>query len=62
MSWLGKFAGAALGAVGSVFANRQQSKQFAANYGLAKDQLYRHHQMSKSKNSCDHAKTLHAHI
>lgn len=45
MSWLGNFAGAALGAVGSVFANRQQSKQFAANYELAKEQLYRQHQI-----------------
>lgn len=45
MSWLGNFAGAALGAVGGFFANRQQSKQFAANYDLAKDQLYRQHQI-----------------
>lgn len=45
MSWLGNVAGAALGAVGGIFANRQQSKQFAANYGLAKDQLYRQHQI-----------------
>ncbi len=45
MSWLGNFAGAALGAVGGIFANRQQSKQFAANYALAKDQLYRQHQI-----------------
>lgn len=45
MSWLGNFAGAALGAVGGIFANHQQSKQFAANYGLAKDQLYRQHQI-----------------
>lgn len=45
MSWLGNFAGAALGAVGGVLANRQQSKQFAANYALAKDQLYRQHQI-----------------
>lgn len=45
MSWLGNFAGAALGAVGGILANRQQSKQFAANYGLAKDQLYRQHQI-----------------
>ena len=45
MSWLGNFAGAALGAVGGIFANRQQSNQFAANYGLAKDQLYRQHQI-----------------
>lgn len=45
MSWLGNFAGAALGAVGGIFANRQQSKQFAANYALAKDQLYNQHQI-----------------
>lgn len=45
MSWLGNFAGAALGAVGGILANRQQSKQFAANYALAKDQLYRQHQI-----------------
>ena len=45
MSWLGNFAGAALGAVGGIFANRQQSKQFSANYALAKDQLYRQHQI-----------------
>lgn len=45
MSWLGNFAGAALGAVGGILANRQQSKQFGANYALAKDQLYRQHQI-----------------
>ncbi len=45
MSWLGNFAGAALGAVGGILANRQQSKQFAANYALAKDQLYNQHQI-----------------
>ena len=45
MSWFGNFAGAALGAVGSVLANRQQSKQFAANYALAKEQLYNQHQI-----------------
>lgn len=45
MSWLGNFAGAALGAVGGIFANRQQSKQFAANYDLAKNQLYNQHQI-----------------
>ena len=45
MSWLGNFAGAALGAVGGILANRQQSKQFSANYALAKDQLYRQHQI-----------------
>lgn len=45
MSWLGKFAGAALGAVGGIFANRQQSKQFQMNYDLAKNQLYNQHQI-----------------
>lgn len=45
MSWLGNFAGAALGAVGGIFANHQQSKQFSDNYALAKDQLYRQHQI-----------------
>lgn len=45
MSWLSKFAGSALGAVGAVFSNHQQSNQFSANYGLAKDQLYRQHQI-----------------
>jgi hypothetical protein len=45
MSLFGSFAGAALGAVGGILANRQQSKQFAANYALAKDQLYRQHQI-----------------
>ena len=45
MSWLGNFAGAALGAVGGFFANREQKKQFQANYDLAKDQLYNQHQI-----------------
>ena len=38
-------AAAAIGAAGSMIANRQQSKQFAANYALAKEQLYRQHQI-----------------
>lgn len=45
MSWLGNFAGAALGAVGGFFANRQQKKQFQMNYDLAKNQLYNQHQI-----------------
>ena len=45
MSWLGNFAGAALGAVGGFLANREQKKQFQANYDLAKNQLYNQHQI-----------------
>lgn len=49
MGFLGKFGGAILGAgtslLGGLFANRQQSKQFAQNYALAKDQLYNQHQI-----------------
>lgn len=45
MSWLGNFAGAALGAVGSIWANRQQAKQFQMNYDLARNQLYNQHQI-----------------
>lgn len=45
MSWLGNFAGAALGAVGGFLANRQQKKQFQMNYELAKNQLYNQHQI-----------------
>lgn len=45
MSWLGNFAGAALGAVGGFFANRQQQRQFQMNYELAKAQLYNQHQI-----------------
>ena len=45
MSWLGKFAGAALGAVGGIWANRQQNKQFQMNYDLARNQLYNQHQI-----------------
>lgn len=45
MSWLGNFAGAALGAVGGLFANHQQNKQFQMNYDLAKNQLYNQHQI-----------------
>lgn len=45
MSWLGNFAGAALGAVGGFLANRQQKKQFQMNYDLARNQLYNQHQI-----------------
>ena len=45
MSWLGKFAGAALGAVGGFLANRQQKNQFEMNYDLARNQLYNQHQI-----------------
>ena len=45
MSWLGNFAGAALGAVGGFLANRQQNKQFQMNYNLARNQLYNQHQI-----------------
>lgn len=45
MSWLGNFAGAALGAVGGLFANRKQNQQFQMNYDLAKNQLYNQHQI-----------------
>lgn len=45
MSWLGNFAGAALGAVGGFFANREQKRQFQMNYDLAKNQLYNQHQI-----------------
>lgn len=44
----GSFAGAALGAVGAFLANRQQKKQFEANYQLAQDQLYKQHQIEVS--------------
>lgn len=44
MSWLG-LAGAAINAVGGFFANRQQKKQFNANYDLARNQLYNQHQI-----------------
>lgn len=49
MGFLGKFGGAILGAgaslIGGVLANRQQQKQFNANYELAHDQLYNQHQI-----------------
>lgn len=45
MSWFGNFAGAALGAVGGIFANRHQAKQFQMNYDLARNQLYNQHQI-----------------
>ncbi|QAU04090.1 MAG: VP2 [Gokushovirus NL-1994] len=45
MSWLGKFAGSALGAVGGFLANRDQKRQFQMNYDLAKNQLYNQHQI-----------------
>ena len=49
MGFLGKFGGAILGAgaslLGGVLANRQQQKQFNANYELAHDQLYNQHQI-----------------
>lgn len=45
MSWLGNFAGAALGAVGGFLANRKQNQQFQMNYDLAKNQLYNQHQI-----------------
>lgn len=37
--------GAGANLIGGWMANRQQSKQFAANYALARDQLYRQHQI-----------------
>lgn len=46
MSLLGAaLIGAGANVVGGWMANRQQSKQFAANLALAKDQLYRQHQI-----------------
>lgn len=49
MGFLGKFGGAILGAgaslLGGVLANKQQQKQFNANYELAHDQLYKQHQI-----------------
>lgn len=41
MGWIGAVAGLA----GSLLANRQQKKQFDANYQLASDQLYKQHQI-----------------
>jgi hypothetical protein len=49
MGFLGKFGGAILGAganlIGGVLANKQQQKQFNANYQLSHDQLYKQHQI-----------------
>lgn len=49
MGFLGKFGGALIGAgsslLGGIFANKQQEKQFNANYELAHDQLYKQHQI-----------------
>ena len=49
MSWFSKFAGnivgGALGFLGGHEANKQQASQFAQNYELAHDQLYKQHQI-----------------
>ena len=49
MGFLSKFGGAIVGAgtslLGGIFANKQQQKQFNANYELAHDQLYKQHQI-----------------
>lgn len=49
MGFLGKFGGAIIGAgaslLGGILANKQQQKQFNANYDLAHDQLYNQHQI-----------------
>lgn len=49
MSWLSKFAGnivgGAFGLIGANKANKQQANQFAQNYELAHDQLYKQHQI-----------------
>lgn len=49
MSWFSKFAGnivgGALGFLGGHEANKQQASQFAQNYQLAHDQLYKQHQI-----------------
>ena len=49
MGFLGKFGGAIIGAgaslLGGVLANKQQQKQFNANYELSHDQLYKQHQI-----------------
>lgn len=49
MSWFSKFAGnivgGALGFLGGHKANKQQASQFAQNYQLAHDQLYKQHQI-----------------
>ena len=41
MGWIGAIAGLA----GGLIANRQQNKQFNANLALARDQLYKQHQI-----------------
>lgn len=49
MGFLGKFGGAIFGAgaslLGGLLANKQQQKQFNANYELSHDQLYKQHQI-----------------
>lgn len=45
MGWFSKLGGAVLGTVGGLIANRQQKKQFDANYELANAQLYNQHQI-----------------
>ena len=49
MGFLGKFGSAITGAganlIGGVLANKQQQKQFNANYQLSHDQLYKQHQI-----------------
>ena len=45
MGFLGRLGGALVGAVGGLIANRQQMKQFDANYELANAQLYKQHQI-----------------
>ena len=45
MGFLSSIGGALVGAVGGLFSNRQQQKQFNANYELAHDQLYKQHQI-----------------
>ena len=49
MSWFSKVSGSlvggVLGLVGANKANKQQASQFAQNYELAHDQLYKQHQI-----------------
>lgn len=49
MGLFGKFGGAIIGAgaglLGGILGNKQQQKQFNANYELAHDQLYKQHQI-----------------
>jgi hypothetical protein len=49
MGFFGKFGGALIGAgtslLGGILANKQQQKQFNANYELSHDQLYKQHQI-----------------